>query len=154
VCRSIARSEEILRELDNDAPPNEAPNARAYRRVDTLIHQAMAWLGLGESDKAVAAIELALDEDTSYAEVQQLLQNHVDTIVSVYEALLDDPYRHPRLTRSLTELANVPMESDARALLPLIDGAATIQDILARSGMHRLEVYHHLCQLVLRGIMT
>lgn len=149
-----ARSEEILRELDNDAPPNEAPNARAYRRVDTLVHQAMAWMGLGEADKAVASIELALDEDTSYPEVQQLLQKHVDTIVSVYEALLDDPYRQPRLTRSLPELVGVPMEADARVLLPLIDGVATIQDILARSGMHRLEVYHHLCQLVLRGIMT
>ena len=113
----------------------------------------MAWIGVGESDKAVAAIELALDEDTSSSEVQQLLQHHVDTIVSVYEALLDDPYRQPHLTRTLDELAGVAMEPDARVLLPLIDGKATIHDVLAQSGMQRLEVYHHLCQLLLRGIM-
>ncbi len=148
-----ARSAEILDQLDNDAPPNETPDARAYRRIETLIHQAMAWMGLGENDKAVAAVELALDEDISSDEVQELLQGHVDTIVAVYEALIDDPYRQPTLTRTLADLAGVAMEPDARVLLPLINGKATVQDILGRSGMQRLEVYHHLCQLLMRGII-
>jgi hypothetical protein len=148
-----ALSAEILDQLDHDAPANETPDVRAYRRVETLIHQATAWMGLGDPERAVAAVELALDEDTSSREVQELLQRRVDTIVAVYEALIDDPYRQPRLTRSPAELAGVAMEPDARALLPLIDGNATVQDIVARSGMQRLEVYHHLCQLLMRGIM-
>ncbi len=148
-----ARSQELLAQLDDDAPPDELPAPRAYRRIEALLHRALAYAGLGELDKAVTAVELALDEEPRTDEVQQLLQAHVDTIVSAYEGMLEDPYRVPALVRPTDELAAIDLEPRARLLLPWIDGATTIRDLIARSGMQRLEAYHHLCQFLLRGII-
>jgi len=148
-----ARSEELLERLDDDAPPNETPQARAYRRTETLLHRALAYAGIGELDKAVTAVELALDEEPRSDEVHELLQSHIDTIVGVYEGLLEDPYRTPSLVRPMYELIPVEIEPRARLLLPWIDGVSTVRDLIARSGMQRLEAYHHLCQFLLRGII-
>jgi hypothetical protein len=148
-----ARSEEILDQLDQDAPPGETPEARSFRHVETLLDQATGWLAIGEADKAVTALELALDESADSARAQDLLQQKVETIVAVYERMLEDPYRVPTLARTAAELATVPMEDGARELLQWIDGTATIKDIVERSGAQRLEVYHHLCQLLLRGVL-
>ncbi len=149
-----ARSEELLVDLDEDAPAGEAPDARAYRRVEKLLGRARAFAGLGELDKAVTAVELALDEAPRTDEVRQLLQRHVGAIVSVYEAMLEGPYRTPALVRPLHELVSAPLEPRARLLLPLVDGQTSITDIMVRSGMQRLEVYHLLCHLLLRGLIT
>jgi serine/threonine protein kinase len=148
-----ARSAEILEELDSDAPPGETPEARAYRHVETLLDQANGWLAIGEADKAVTALEIALDESADSARAQELLQQKIETIVAVYEGMLEDPYRVPTLTRSLAELEFVPMEEGAHDLLQFIDGTATVKDIVERSGAQRLEVYHHLCQMLLRGVV-
>jgi serine/threonine protein kinase len=149
-----ARSEELLEHLDADAPADEQPEARAYRRIETLLHRALAYAGMGELDKAVTAVELALDEQPRSEAVHELLQRHVDTIVGVYEGFLEDPYRTPVLVRPMHELIPVEIEPRARLLLPLIDGQTSIRDVIARSGMQRLEAYHHLCQFLLRGIMS
>jgi serine/threonine protein kinase len=148
-----ARSEELLAHIDDDAPPSEHPGARAYRRIDTLLHRGLAYAGIGELDKAVTAVELALDEQPRTDAVKELLQRHVDTIIGVYEGMLEDPYRTPQLVRPMHELIPVDIEPRARLLLPWIDGQTTIKDVIARSGMQRLEAYHHLCQFLLRGII-
>jgi serine/threonine protein kinase len=149
-----ARSQELLEHLDVDAPPDETLGARAYRRVETLLGRAVAFAGLGEMDKAVTAVELALDEAPRTQAVQQLLQRHIDTIIAVYEAMLEGPYRTPALVRRMNELAPVELEPRARLLLPWIDGKTSIRDLIVRSGMQRLEAYHHLCQFLLRGIIS
>jgi serine/threonine protein kinase len=149
-----ARSQELLEHLDDDAPEREMPQARAYRRIDTLLHQAVAYAAMGELDKAVTAVELALDEEPRTDAVHDLLRRHVDTIVGVYEGMLEGPYRAPQLVRPMQELTPVELEPRARQLLPLIDGKATIKDLIERSGMQRLEAYHHLCQFLLRGIIS
>jgi hypothetical protein len=149
-----ARSEELLEHLDDDAPADESADARAVRRIETLMSRALAYAGIGEHDKAVTAVELALDEEPHTDEVQELLQRNVDTIIGVYEALLEDPYRTPTLVRPMHELIPVEIEPRARLLLPWIDGSTSIKDLIVRSGMQRLEAYHHLCQFLLRGIIS
>jgi len=149
-----ARSEEILERLDDGAPAGEADEARTYRRIDTLLSRALAYVGLGELDKAVTAIELALDEGPRTDDAHQLLQRNVDNIVHVYESMLEDPYRVPHLVRPMHELIPIEIEPRARLLLPWIDGENTIKDVIEKSRMQRLEAYHHLCQFLLRGIMS
>jgi hypothetical protein len=149
-----ARSDELLEHLDDDAPASETPGARAYRRIETLLSRALAYAGIGELDKAVTAVELALDEEPRTEEVHELLQSHVDTIIGVYESMLEDPYRTPTLVRPMHELIPVEIEPRARLLLPWIDGSTSIKDLIKRSGMQRLEAYHHLCQFLLRGIIN
>jgi serine/threonine protein kinase len=148
-----ARSAEILDRLDAGAPADETAEARGARRVLALLDRALAFVQTGELDKAVTAVELLLDEGIETSSTHQLLEDHVDAITGVYEALLEDPYRTLTLTRPLSELATVAMEPETRLLLPWIDGRASITDVLDRAGMQRLEAYHHLCQLLLRGIV-
>jgi serine/threonine protein kinase len=148
-----ARSDELLEHLDDDAPAAEPPEARAYRRAETLLTRARVHAGAGEPDKAVIALELALDEEPRTEEVQEMLQRHLDDIVNIYEALLEDPYRIPSLVKPMHELIPVDIEPRARLLLPWIDGQSSVRDLIKRSGMQRLEAYHHLCQFLLRGII-
>ena len=148
-----ARGGEMLDELDAFAPPAESSEQRALRRITTLMQHAMASLVDGDPDRAVTAVELALEEDLHVPATQHALQSHVGTIVASYEALLEDPYRTLELARTLPELVPTRMEPRTRLLLPFIDGRATIAQIVERSGMQRLEAYHHLCQLLLRGVV-
>ncbi|NVB85471.1 MAG: serine/threonine protein kinase [Kofleriaceae bacterium] len=148
-----ARSAEILDRLDDGAPANETSEARGARRVLALLDRALAFVQTGELDKAVTAVELLLDEGIETSSTHQLLEDNVDAITGVYEAMLEDPYRTLTLTRPLSELATVAMEPQTRLLLPWIDGRASIIEVLDRAGMQRLEAYHHLCQLLLRGIV-
>jgi hypothetical protein len=148
-----ARSEEILNQLDAEAPAHESHEQRVFRRIVTLIDRALEWIDAGELDKAVTAVELALEEDISVAGAEELLQERVPSIVAVYEAMLEDPYRVPELARSLDDLAGVAMEHGARTLLAWIDGKTNIQQVVANAEMPRLEAYHHLCQLIMRGMI-
>ncbi len=140
-----ARSLELLEALDENAPPKETPQARAYRRIETLLQRGLAYAAMGELDKAVTAVELALDEQPRTEDVRLLLQQNVDTIVTVYEGLLEGPYRTPSLVRPMHELIPIEIDPRGRLLLPWIDGSTSIKDLIARSGMQRLEAYH-LCE--------
>ncbi len=148
-----ARSAELLGELDTNPPPRETQGARALRHVQQLMQVVSEALATGDAERGVLAVELALDRSSESERAQELLQQHVDTIVAAYEALLEDPYRVPVLTRTLDELDIVPLEPETRDLLPYIDGTASIREIVVRTQMQRLEVYHHLCQLLLRGVL-
>ena len=76
-----------------------------------------------------------------------------DWLADELAALGDIPNLKPA-ARLLHELVTAPIEPRARLLLPLVDGQTSIADIIVRSGMQRLEAYHLLCQLLLRGLMT
>jgi hypothetical protein len=125
---------EILDEI-SDAPD----------RVVALLDRAIACVQAGQLHKAVAAVGLALDENN-----QDTLQRNVSTIVYVYEAMLDDPYRTLVVAQ---DLDSVPLEPNARALAAKLDGQTSIAQLVQHAGMPRLEAYHHLCQLLLRGLV-
>src|SRR5206468_11708709 len=117
------------------------------------VGRAMAWNGIGELDKAVTAVDLALSEDPDSALAQKLIHRNRDTIMNVFQGFLGDLERQPQLARPLHELAASPISPRAAFLLSRIDGMLSLDEILDVSGMPRLEAYRHLCQLVLRGIL-
>ena len=140
------------RETSRQDPPLEleileqiAVNASTHERIVFLLDRAIVYAQEGELAKAITAVELALDENN-----QELLQRNVATIVQVYEAILDDPYRPLTLARNIDE---AKLEPEARALVARIDGRTSIAQLLQESGMPRLEAYHLLCQLMVRGLV-
>jgi serine/threonine protein kinase len=140
------------RESARQDPPLEleileqiAVNASTQDRIAFLLDRALAYVQEGELAKAITAVELALDENN-----QELLQRNVTTIVQVYEAILDDPYRPLTLAASVN---GAKLEPEARALAAHIDGRISIAQLLQQSGMHRVEAYRHLCQLMVRGFV-
>ncbi len=148
-----ARSAQILDEIDEGEPENEAKEDRTRRRVTLLFEKALAWSQTGELDKAVAAIDLALSEDPNSALGQKLVHRHRDQMLQVFQAFLGDLERQPVLARPLHELANAPISPRAAFLLSRIDGMVTLDELLDVSGMPRIEAYRYLCQLFLRGIL-
>jgi hypothetical protein len=148
-----ARSVQILDEVDDDAPDNEAREDRTRRRITTLFERAGEWGRSGELDRAVAAIDLALAEDPNSALAQKLIHRNRETMMAVFQAFLGDLQRTPTLARPLHELATAPISPRAAFLLSRVDGTLSLDEILDVSGMPRLEAYRYLCQLYLRGIL-
>lgn len=148
-----ARADQILEDVDDDAPADEKPEERTRRRLTKLFERAAAWSRGGELDKAVAAIDLALSEDPNSALAQKMIHRNRDTIMSVFQQFLGDLNRQPVLARPLHELARAPIGPRAAFLLSRIDGGLSLDEILDVSGMPRLEAFRYLCQLYLRGIL-
>jgi len=148
-----ARTQQILEDVDETAPPDEVKEDKTRRRITTLFEKALEWSAAGELDKAVAAVDLAMSEDPNSALAQKLLHRHRDETMQVFQSFLGDLSRQPQLARPLHELASAPISPRAAFLLSRIDGMISIDEILDVSGMPRLEAYRHLCQLFLRGIL-
>jgi hypothetical protein len=148
-----ARSAQILEEVDVGSSPDENKEDRTRRRISALIDRALAWNGIGEFDKAVAAVDLALSEDPNSALAQKMLHRNRDTIMTVFQNYIGDLQRTPALAKPLHELSNAPISPRAAFLLSRVDGTLSIDELLDVSGMPRLEAYRYLCQLFLRGIL-
>jgi hypothetical protein len=148
-----ARNGQILDEIDDGAPPNESASDQTRRRISVLLDRAVAWNHDGDTEKAVCAVELALNEDPNSAVAQKLITRHRDLIMSVMQSYLGNLERQPQLAKSLQDLQNAPMSPRAAFLLSRIDGTLTIDELLDVSGMPRLEAFRHLCQLYLRGVL-
>ncbi|MDX2086655.1 MAG: hypothetical protein SFX73_02340 [Kofleriaceae bacterium] len=148
-----ARAVQILHDVDATAPAGEPKDEQTRRRITTLLERAAVWSAEGDLDRAVAAVDLALNEDPNSALAQKLIQRHRDSIMQVFQSFLGDLARQPMLARPLHELANAPISPRAAFLLSRVDGTLTIDEILDVSGMPRMEAYRYLCQLFLRGIL-
>jgi hypothetical protein len=150
-----ARTVQILEAIEpaGGEPAGETKDDRTRRRITALIERSTAWSAAGELDKAVAAVDLALSEESDTALAQKLIHRNRDAIMNIFQIFLGDLERQPQLARPLHELATAPISPRAAFLLSRIDGTLTIDEILDVSGMPRLEAYRHLCQLFLRGIL-
>ena len=152
-----ATAQLIMDIIERAAPPPPGGDAssdeRTRRRITGLLDHASGWMMSGEADKAVAAADLALDEDAASAIAQKLVHRHANVIMGVFQHYLGDLQRQPMLARPLSELANSPISPRAAFLLSRIDGMLSLDEILDVSGMPRLEAYRYLCQLFLRGIL-
>jgi hypothetical protein len=148
-----AHTAQILDEIDAEAPADEPASEQTRRRIAALLDRAVAWNHGGNAEKAVCAVELALNEDPNSAIAQKLITRHRDVIMSVMQSYLGDLERQPQLAKSLQDLQSAPISPRAAFLLSRIDGTLSIDELLDVSGMPRLEAYRHLCQLYLRGIL-
>ncbi|HSD88068.1 MAG TPA: hypothetical protein VLB44_11160 [Kofleriaceae bacterium] len=148
-----ARTAQILDEVDENAPPDEPREEQTRRRISSLLQRAIEYNKAGETDKAVAAVDLALSEDPNSALGQKLVTRNRDTIMQIFQSFIGDLERTPQLARPLHELSNAPISPRAAFLLSRIEGTLTIDELLDVSGMPRMEAYRHLCQLFLRGIL-
>ncbi len=147
-----ARATQIIEEIDENAPRDEAKEDRTRRRITTLLERATLWSSV-DLERAVAAVDLALSEDPNSALAQKLIHRNRDAIMNVFQAYMGDLERQPELARPLHELASAPISPRAAFLLSRVDGTLSLDEILDVSGMPRLEAYRYLAQLFLRGIL-
>jgi tetratricopeptide (TPR) repeat protein len=148
-----AKAAQILDDVDAGVEVGETEDERSRRRITALFERAVAYNGVGDTEKALLAIDLALDEDPESALAQKMIHRNRDTAMQVFQAYLGNLERQPALAKPLHELSSAPISPRAAFLLSRIDGTLTIDEILDVSGMPRIEAYRYLCQLFLRGIL-
>jgi hypothetical protein len=149
----LARGDEILEEVDADAPENETSEERAVRRIGELGALAGAWLDAGELDQAVVAAELVLGEDLRTDLAQRAFDAERPTLLAAFEAFLGDRRRIPAVRRPVEEL-DLKLDPRASLLLSRVDGRATLDQLIAASGMTRFEAVRWLCRLLLRKVIV
>jgi len=150
----LAHAEDILEEIDRDAPSYETADARAVRRITGLTHRVAGWLGAGAIDHAVAAADLVFEEDLDGILAQHALRAALPVLEGAFEAYLGLPDRLAVLTRPHAELARLDLEPPVRYLLSRIVGdRRTLGTLLAEPGMPRFETARWLCRLVLRKMI-
>jgi hypothetical protein len=79
---------EILADLDASAPTLETKPERKRRRIEALLECAFACHGVGDVQRAMVAVELALAEDPGSELTRELITRHRSTVTAVFEAFL------------------------------------------------------------------
>jgi tRNA A-37 threonylcarbamoyl transferase component Bud32 len=138
---------ELEQELSQEAPATETDAARANRRIDTLVDRAFACYGAGDMMLAIAAVELALAEDTGF------IQHHRATVMAILEAYVGDPAQVARLAGTRDAILGRLDLMHARVVIDLVDGRTTVEDLVATSGLPPLETYRQLSALLVRGCL-
>jgi hypothetical protein len=133
---------DLLSDLDAEAMPDEAPDDRVRRRVETLFERAFACQGVGELDKAAVAILLALDETPN----NDQLETHRSTIEGVLDQFLGD--RRQRVVPVGGSVPDLPLAM--ATLLAQLDGTQTIEEIIAGQP---IATHGRLADLVMRGLV-
>ncbi len=139
--------------IDDRAPPREAPDDRARRRIAALLDKAQQASRAGEHPIAIAAIDLALSEAPDLASAQKLVHKSREAILECYYRFFGDLAGRPVVVATYEELTRRALDTRAAFLLSRIDGAISFEDILDVAGMGRLEACRHLAHLLWRGII-
>ena len=152
----LARTHEILDDIDGEAPTNETPEDRAVRRIDELAARATAWLAIGELESAAIAADLAFGEETSGPRAERALDAELPTFEAALEGYLGDLERTAILACALDELPATELDPRMRHLLTRIARAhegARVSGLLEDPVMDRTSVARWLCRLALRKMI-
>jgi hypothetical protein len=134
-------------------PPDATGEEQVRQWVGAFIDRARLELDRGEPVLAVTALELALSEQPESVVAQKLIHRHIDLLIEIYQAYLNEPSRVPSVAVPMHELSAHSLDNRSAFLLSRIDGTFSIEEILDVSGMTNLETYRHLCKLLLKGIL-
>ncbi len=149
----LARGDDILDDIDRDAPSKETAPARAVRRIRELGARIRGWLELGDVDQAVVGAELVFEENVSSGVAKRAFGAEHATLTAAFERFLGDLERRPLRGRPLEELLRLDLDPLANHLLSQIDGLRTLDELLEGGGMSRLEASRWLCRLALRKLI-
>lgn len=149
-------------ELGLPPPPPPAPAAAARHEPQTLeigpeaivaLHLARAreLLEAGDVEAATEAAEQAMAAD--FEGVVLRGEREKQLLLRVFEARLGASNRLPQVIMKQPDLGKVGLDHRRAFLLDRIDGNTTVEDLLAVSGVGRLEAYRTLCWLLRRGVI-
>ncbi len=144
---------DLLRLVDEDAPPGESERERLRRRISALVEQARLEHDSGEYDLALRILEVAVAQEPDSVITQKQLQLHRESMSTIYQSYIGDTGVVPILAISLSELPNQRLDPRAAFLLSRIDGMMCFDEILDVSGMPRWEALRYLSTLLSQGIL-
>jgi predicted nucleic acid-binding protein len=129
-------------------PTTPAPLAMAPEAKPTAVAME-AYFAEGNYEAAMVVAEALLERDPNHAAARECLERCDLVLVTSYTTDLVQLTRVPVLTVSGPELGTPPLSPEKSAILALVDGKRTIEDILAASGAAKLEGLRALAELAI-----
>lgn len=132
--------------------PIEAPRAQertaAAASPDVLMEQARDFFALHDFNGAIEILEKLVELAPNHTEGRALLAQCRSQLVRMLESKLGDLDRIPRLMISSEEVIWLNLNHRAGFILSQIDGTVTYDDIIALSGMPRLDTLKIMVELL------
>ncbi len=129
-------------------PTTPAPLAPAPEAKPTAVAME-AFFAEGNYEAAMVVAEALLERDPNHAAARECLERCDLVLVTSYTTDLVQLTRVPVLTVSGPALGTAPLSPEKSAILALVDGKRTIEDILKASGAAKLEGLRALAELAI-----
>jgi len=129
-------------------PTTPAPLAMPPETKPTAVAME-AYFAEGNYEAAMVVAEALLERDPNHAAARECLERCDLVLVTSYTTDLVQLTRIPVLTVSGPELGTPALSPEKSAMLALVDGKRTIEDILAASGTGKLEGLRALAELAI-----
>lgn len=159
---SRERSEAVPRREPPSVPRRESPSARTEGPITTEIagdvivqlhlSRASELFDKGDLDAAADAAEQAIASDFDGSALRGK-DREKQMLTSIFEAQLGAPSRHPRIVMDERKVADLGLDHRSRTMLGIIDGTASIEDLVDVAGFGKLDGYRALSTLVRHGVI-
>lgn len=130
------------------AGPDFAAHTSPEEQVTRLMAQAEHRFALGDFSGAETDIRSLLKHKPDDEEALACLASIESMLLKMFESTLGDLRHVPRLVSSGDEIIWMNLHQRAAFLLAQIDGSLTYEDLIAVSGLGRLETFRILAELV------
>jgi hypothetical protein len=132
-------------------PPAGAPRPAAD--LEVWMQAARDLFALGDFSGSLEMIEKILRVDPGHAEARRYLSENEATLTAMYESKLGDGRAFPRLAIKPEEVLWLNLDHRAGFVLAQIDGAVSVEDLFALSGLPRLDTARILAGFLEDGVI-
>jgi hypothetical protein len=136
---------EIRRRPGSKPSPPAQP---AQGSAEALYREARRKLDSRDLDGALACLERIPSDYANFDDAKRLLELTRGQLQQHYETRLGSFGTAPRITVSNEELVSLRLNHRAGYILSQIDGRVSLEDLIALSGMPRLDTLRILCALI------
>ena len=138
---------DVVAEVEEEEEPTEAA-VRPGRDPQEVLQEARDRFGLHDFDGVLERLEDLPPELAQGEEARSLAAEARRNLLKMYESKIGDFERAPRVLISDEEVIWLNLNHRAGFILSQIDGAVTYEDLVALSGMPRLDTVRILADLI------
>jgi hypothetical protein len=147
------RSEDIVFDEPVEMTPTPLPETYERRGQETLLEKARDRFHLHDFQGVVDAVERIPLAERSDEAINLLATSRVN-LLKMYESKIGSTDQIPRLLVSSEEVIWLGLNHRAGFILSQIDGTVTYEDLIALSGMDRLDTIRILAELIQQKVIV
>lgn len=133
--------------------PEVAP-ARVVFEEDPAVAPIRVRFEKGDYFGAMVRAESVLEQDPDNEQVKSYLESARDLVAQMYKEKLGSGEQVLRLAMVPSEIQNLALDHRAGFLISLVDGIATVDEILDMSGMPEIDVLRLLYEMREQGVVS
>jgi len=124
------------------------------QECELLMQGARDLFQLGDFSDSLELVEKVLTLDSANSEARDYLERNQETLLKMYESKIGSFQCSPSVVIPPDEIIWLNLHHRAGFLLSQIDGNVSYEDLLALSGMSKLETCKILVQLLREGVIA